>query len=264
MAVAASRNSTPGPSPMNFLPPEWIDRVASTNTTLVQRLENGVLLPAGTVLATDEQTAGRGRGEHQWLTNPGRDLACSFVMHAGVDARDLCSLSMAVALGVADLLDGFGIVAQTKWPNDVVVGQHKICGILPELPSHPAKGKGPAVVVVGVGLNVGMSLDEASAIDQPATSVNIETGMSSAARDLLPGLLPALAPRLQGWMEGGFAALRQDWESRCTGLGQRVTVIDGDSRRQGILAGFGDAGQLRLQEEGETVDVWTGHLRLNS
>ena len=119
---------------MNFLPPQWIDRIQSTNTALVRQLESGKLLRDGTVLATDNQTAGRGRGEHQWLTNPGRDLACSFVLHAGVEARNLCSLSMAVALGVADLLDGLGIMAQTKWPNDVVVGQRKICGILPELP----------------------------------------------------------------------------------------------------------------------------------
>ena len=246
---------------MNFLQPRWIDRIPSTNTALVQQLESGALLPAGTVLATDDQTAGRGRGERQWLTHPGIDLACSFVLHAGIEARHLCSLSMAVALGVADLLDGLDITAQTKWPNDVVVGHRKICGILPELPQPPVQGKSPAIVV-GVGLNVGMSRDEAAAIDQPATSVYIETGRLVAARDLLPGLLTALAPRLEGWMEGGFAGLRQDWESRCAGLGQRVTVIDGDTRRQGTLAGFGDAGQLRLDEGDRTVDVWTGHLRL--
>ena len=82
---------------MNFLQPRWIDRIPSTNTALVRQLESGALLPAGTVLATDDQTAGRGRGERQWLTHPGIDLACSFVLHAGIEARHLCSLSMAVA-----------------------------------------------------------------------------------------------------------------------------------------------------------------------
>lgn len=76
---------------------------------------------------------------------------------------------MAVALGVADLLDELGVIdTQTKWPNDVIVGNRKICGILPELSTN--------CIVVGVGLNVGMSPEEATAIDQPATSVFIETG----------------------------------------------------------------------------------------
>ncbi|MDA0333958.1 MAG: biotin--[acetyl-CoA-carboxylase] ligase [bacterium] len=247
---------------MRFLPPQWIERVASTNTSLLEQLAGGICLAAGTVLATDEQTAGRGRGDHQWQTKPGRDLACSFVLHAAGAAENLCSLSMAVALGVTDMLAGIGIIARTKWPNDVTVGHRKICGILPEL-SHQAWHQGdPAVVVVGVGLNVGMSHAEAAAIDQPATSVHMETGRTASARDLLPELLAALAPRLERWSLGGFASLRPDWENRCAGLGEVVTVIDGDTRRQGVLAGFGNGGQLLLTEAGRTVDIWAGHLRL--
>lgn len=247
---------------MDFLTPQWIDRIPSTNTALLEQLAGGIPLPAGTVLATDEQTAGRGRGANQWQTEPGRDLACSFVLRAAVAAKDLCSLSMAVALGVADLLDRLGITAQTKWPNDVIVGNRKICGILPELSQSPLRQGAPAIVVVGVGLNVGMSRDEATAIDRPATSIVIESGRPITARQLLPDLLKALAPPLDRWSAGGFAALRQDWENRCAGLGQVVTVIDDSIRRQGVLAGFGDGGQLLLTDDGTTVEIWAGHLRL--
>ena len=248
---------------IDFLPPRWLERSPSTNSKLLRELEDGADLPSGTVLATDDQTAGRGRGSNQWQTRPGRDLACSFVLHARVAAEDLCSLSMAVALGVADLLAGLGLPARTKWPNDVIVGSRKICGILPEIPRLPDSGSLPAVVVVGVGLNVGMSREEAAAIDQPATSIFIETGDLPAPRDLLPELLAALAPRLDRWCHGGFRALRDDWESRCAGLGQLVTVVDDGTRRQGVLEGFGDAGQLRLADKDGTVDVWTGHLLLD-
>ncbi len=249
---------------MEFLPPQWIERVPSTNTSLLEQLTSGASLAAGTVLATDRQTAGRGRGTHQWQTEPGRDLACSFVLHAAVAAENLCSLSMAVALGVTDMLAGIGISARTKWPNDVTVDQRKICGILPELSQQAWRHGQPTVVVVGVGLNVGMSQADAAAIDQPATSVHLETGTTATARQLLPALLAALTPRLESWSLGGFAALRPDWESRCAGLGEVVTVIDGDSLRQGVLAGFGDGGQLLLTEAGRTVDIWAGHLRLGA
>jgi BirA family transcriptional regulator, biotin operon repressor / biotin---[acetyl-CoA-carboxylase] ligase len=252
---------------MDFLTPLWIDRVPSTNTALLEQLGSGTPLPAGTVLATDEQTDGRGRGARQWRSEPGRDLACSFVLHAEVTGQTLCSLSMAVALGVTDMLHGLGVTAQTKWPNDVTVGHRKICGILPELSHGVQPPERPTVVVVGVGLNVGMSRDEAAMIDQPATSVHIEavhdaSAGPASARQLLPVLLAALSPRLARWSEGGFQTLRPDWERRCAGLGEVVTVIDDDGQRHGTLAGFGDAGQLLLRSSGTTAEIWAGHLRL--
>lgn len=255
---------------MQFLPPTWVDSIASTNTALLEQLDAGQALPSGTVLATDNQTAGRGQGVRQWQTTAGRDLACSFVLRAPVEMKALCSLSMAVALGVVDLLEGLGLQASTKWPNDVVVasaqGLSKICGILAELPGTASATSRP-VVVVGVGLNVGMTHTTAVAIDQPATSVFIETGEARSARALLPELLAALAPRLEKWSTDGFAALRPDWELRCVGLTEPVTIVDGAHERRGVLAGFGDAGQLLLSEDGAhgpAVDVWSGHLRLAS
>ena len=241
---------------MRFQDPQWFDRITSTNTALLDRVEGGEDVPGGTVLATTEQTAGRGRGSRRWLTHPGLDLACSFLLRTDVEARRLCSLSMAVALGVCDMLGDRGVAARPKWPNDVVVGGRKICGILPELPRRRA-----GAVVVGVGLNVGMSRDEAEALDQPATSLFLEVGEPTPARDLLAGLLAALTPRLDTWEAGGFAALRADWEAACVWLGAPVTVVDGDVRRPGVLTGFGADGELLLDEGAGPVAVWTGHLR---
>ena len=166
---------------------------------------------------------------------------------------------MAAALGVADCLEEHGLTAQTKWPNDVIVGRRKIAGILPE----PAPGRGPpGLVVVGVGLNLGMTRAEAEAIDQPATSVLVETGSAPSPREVLPLLLRRLSPWLEAWGRGGFAALRGGWEAGCAGLGERVTVVDGGQRLSGMLAGFGEDGQLLLDEGGSVREVWAGSLSL--
>ena len=98
--------------------------------------------------------------------------------------------------------------------------------------------------MLGIGLNLGMTRAEAEAIDQPATSVLVETGSAPSPREVLPGLLRRLTPWLEAWTAGGFAALRAGWEARCAGLGERVTVVDGGQRLSGVLAGFGDGGQL--------------------
>lgn len=249
---------------MNFLPPQWIDRIPSTNTALLQQLQGGESLPSGTVLAAHEQTAGRGRGSNRWQSAAGRDLMCSFVLHTTVEIKNLCSLSMAVALGISDFLATLAVQAQTKWPNDVVVKGRKICGILPELGRSAAADDRTAVLVVGVGLNVGMSAAEAAGVDQPATSVSMEVSGTFHAADLLPGLLAALQPRMDNWTSAGFGGLQQDWEARCIGLGEMVTIIDGDELRRGVLVSFGEAGQLRLDENGTVSDIWTGNLRMGS
>ena len=247
---------------MNFHPPEWIERVPSTNSLLLERIGSGAGAPPGTVLATDDQTGGRGRGRRTWVSRPGSDLACSFVLEAaGTDPRHLGSLSMAAALGVADCLEEHGVKARTKWPNDVIAGRRKIAGILPE----PVPGSGrPGLVVVGIGLNLGMTRAEAEAIDQPATSILVETGSAPLPRQVLPRLLKRLSPWLETWGAGGFAALRGGWEERCAGLGERVTVVDDGQRLSGVLAGFGEEGQLLLEEGGSVREVWAGSLALDS
>ncbi len=245
---------------MSFHPPEWIEQVPSTNSLLLGRIASGDA-PPGTVVATDDQTGGRGRGQRTWVSRPGSDLACSLVLEAAEDPRHLGSLSMAAALGVADCLADQGLTAQTKWPNDVIVGRRKIAGILPE----PAPGSGqPQLVVLGIGLNLGMTRAEAEAIDQPATSVLVETGSAPSPREVLSALLQRLTPWLEAWTAAGFAALRRGWEARCAGLGERVTVVDGGERLSGVLAGFGDGGQLLLEEGGAVREVWAGSLSLGS
>lgn len=243
---------------MELREPEWVDRVTSTNTVLLERLSAGERLPAGFVLAAREQTAGRGRDGHVWRSHPGRDLSCSLVLAAPDDPLRLPSLALAVALGAAAALEDLGVRARTKWPNDVLAGERKIAGVLPEL--APA-GAGASAVVVGIGLNVNMSRAEAASIDQPATSILAETGWLAPVPEVLERLLRALSPRLAAWQAGGFGALSPEWSRRCVGLGHAVEVADGATRRRGILAGFGAGGQLLLrQADGRTVEVWSGSL----
>ena len=245
---------------MEFASPEWIDRVTSTNTVLIDRLNGDEQLTSGYVLATTDQTAGRGRGQHRWTSQPGRDLCVSFVLHAQIEPSHLCSLSMAVALGIVACLEKFGIKAQTKWPNDVVVGDRKISGILPEL----TRGS-PQPIVIGMGINIGMSTTEAETqIDQPATSLFMETGKTPMPSELLATLLSTLSPRIDDWMTHGFAAMLASWEDYCVGLGDRVRIIDGNGRSySGTLVGFGGNGQLLLKDATGTTEIWSGTLRLN-
>lgn len=240
---------------MRFLAPEWHERVTSTNSILLERLRGGEELTSGFVLAAREQAEGRGRYERKWVSKGGGDLAFSFLMRTRVGVPQLLSLPQAVALGVREGLEEFGIEVRVKWPNDLLVGGRKICGILAE-----REGEG---LVVGVGVNVNMGREEAAGIDRPATSMMIESGRAFAVEGVLERVLERLPEWIEKWEKGGFAALREAWTARCVGLGEEVEVGEARERSGGVLEGFGEAGQLLLrQADGRVKEVWSGDVGL--
>lgn len=240
-----------------FREPEWQAVLPSTNTALRQRVEAGEELPSGFVLAAVAQTEGRGRYGRRWQSGAGRDLTFSFLYSGRRDATRLASLPMAVALGVTAFLEAAGQDAAVKWPNDVRIRHRKICGILAE--SVPAGGV--ARVVLGAGLNVNLTAEQAAGIDQPATSLLIETGREHDIRDVLRSLLPHLASSIATWEESGFAGLRAAWLSRSDLLGAQVEVVDGDTRLAGVMADVGTDGELLVRLADSTIrPIWSGDL----
>ena len=244
---------------MQFLPPEWHDRLPSTNTVLLDRVRTGASVASGFVLVAREQTAGRGRYNRRWVAEPGQNLTFSFLYTARASAEQLASLPLSVALGIADALSVYGIATQVKWPNDVLIDGGKICGMLLERSAmiHPEG----AAIVVGIGLNVNMDATTAAMIDRLATSMRIETGREYAVEKVLDGVLRALAQRLDRWEAEGFAGMRAEWLARCALLGQRIRVGEGAQAKTGILSGFGDCGQMLLKtDDGMLHEIWAGDV----
>lgn len=236
--------------PMNFQI-QWHDQLASTNTHLKDRLDSGAVLGSGTIIAAHEQTQGRGRQGRHWLAARDTNLTFSVFIRTECPPEWLPSASMAAAIAVAELMEARGLNPTLKWPNDVMVNGRKISGILAEI----ATGG----IVIGIGLNVNMP--DASHIDQPATSLLIESGQTHNLERLLEQLCGFLGRALEKWIAAGFGGIRRDWESRIPNLGQRVTVRDGDSTSRGTLEGFGEYGELRMRlDDGRLIQIWAGDL----
>ena len=160
---------------------------------------------------------------------------------------------MAAALAVTEMLNARGITAAPKWPNDVLVGNRKICGILSERVE-------PAGIIVGIGLNVNMSTEETETIDRPATSMLIETGRATELSQTLKALLELLEYWIEQWEAGGFSSLREIWTDRAGPIGKSLTVHDGDRKKSGTLAGFGDHGELLLKTANGIETIWSGDI----
>lgn len=131
----------------------WLDEVDSTNNYIKARKGE---IPPFALVAARSQTAGRGQRGNSWESEPGRNFIFSFRFSPeGIDPSEQFVISEAAALVMAALLRDYGIEAKIKWPNDIYVGNRKICGILIE---NSLMGRSIVDAVVGIGLNVNQDL----------------------------------------------------------------------------------------------------------
>lgn len=242
--------------PFRFLPVEWRDALPSTNTALIERVRRDLNTPSGVVLAARAQTAGRGRQQRRWNTAPGRNLTFSFLWNTPVPPDTAPALALAIATGVARMLEAEGLAPTIKWPNDVQVSGRKIAGILCE-------SAGGAALVAGIGLNVNMDAAEAAEIDQPATSLALETGRSFVLEHVLTSLLQHLGPAIDAWAAHGFPGFREGYLRFAPNAGSVLRVRDGEAYVEGVLAGFNDHGALRLRlPGGEIRECYSGDVQM--
>ena len=237
---------------------EWYDRLASTNAHMREQFLRGMPIHSGLIVAAREQTAGRGRQDRTWLSAPNQNLCCSLFLETTAELMAVPSLTMAATLAITEMLNAKRIPAAPKWPNDILVGRKKICGILSERverTENPQTG-----IIVGIGLNINMTPAEAAAIDRPATSMLIETGQAGDPEQTLESLLAPLEEWIGQWEKGGFDALRPTWTQKAGPIGKTLTVHDGDLRKTGRLAGFGGQGELLLQTPDGLETIWSGDV----
>jgi BirA family biotin operon repressor/biotin-[acetyl-CoA-carboxylase] ligase len=244
---------------------EWYDRLASTNLEMRDRFFNAQGVRNGLIIAVHEQTAGRGRQDRKWISSSGKNLCFSLFIETESELEIVPSLTMAAALAVDDLLRGMGILSAPKWPNDVLVNGKKICGILSERVEMGERAAVPASapkqgIIVGIGLNVNMSTEDAASIDRPATSILIETDQAGDTTRLLESLFEPLNYWISEWEKGGFSMLREPWTRKSGPIGRPLTVHDGDLKKSGSLAGFGDHGELLLQTGNGIETIWSGDV----
>ena len=220
-----------------FLPEGWrlevVGETDSTNDELRRRESEA----PGLVVLAERQTAGRGRRGAAWLSAAGECLTFSVLLRPSEPKALWPRLSLATGLAVAEALGRCGLEARIKWPNDVLVGGKKICGILVEAAADR--------VIVGIGLNV---LSERFPEGLEATSVCLESGRKVERAELLSMVLRAL----EGWSReigSGFPQMLERVRERCALSGEMVRLTSGERSLEGEVVGIGDGGELLVRTE---------------
>ena len=239
---------------------EWpvhiFDTIDSTNAEALRLIERGVAAPF--MVLAERQVAGRGRRGRKWVSPFAESLYHSLVLRIDGGMRQIEGLSLVVGLAVMHALRDMGIAeAGLKWPNDVLVGEKKIAGILLELVGDPAD---VCHVVLGVGINVNMqSTDE---VDQQWTSMCLEAGRNFDRNELVARLGAKLQHYLELHRASGFAAIQSEWEQHHLWQGRAVSLIAGVNKIDGIVLGIDHQGALRLKVEGVEKNFSGGELSL--
>ncbi len=220
----------------------------STNAQGLEALQQGV--HSGLFVA-EYQHAGRGRRGRQWLSPLASSLCFTLAWRFNSGAAALEGLSLAVGLALQQALAELG-VAQVglKWPNDLLVDNAKLAGILIELSGDAA---GECQVAIGVGLNVALPEGLAEQLDQPCIDLRA-LGFEGERTELLATLVRQLVRVLQRFESGGFAQLRPAWEAANVFQGRSVRLTSGVHSFEGVCLGVTDQGALRLQtDKGQEV-----------
>lgn len=241
---------------MRIITPQWFETLPSTNAWLKECLLAGEAILPGTVIAARTQTDGRGRKERRWETGCG-NLAFSVYIVSQRGMAELPTLPMVCALAVAEYLDVLGLSAELKWPNDILIGGKKVCGILSEIIRSSLES---ADIVVGVGLNLNMSPEECVEIERSATSVCIESGENHEAGEVLDALLPNLVRTVDCWEREGFGGLRPGWIRRAAKLGEPVQISSGTRHYAGRFTDIGPLGELILATENGPQSIQLGEV----
>jgi len=233
---------------------EVVAETASTNALVADRAREGA--PDGLVVMAEHQTAGRGRLDRTWETPPGTALTFSMLLRPTAPPATWPWLPLLTGLGAATALQRLGYAATVKWPNDVLIGERKVGGILVERVETPTG----AAAVVGIGINTGMAADQLPV--PTATSLSLEPGPEDTpARDeVLVAVVEAVRALYDDWQRDP-GALAERYGAACVTVGRRVRVeLPAGGTLEGEAVAVDDAGRLVVETSEGRHQVGAGDV----
>ena len=245
-------------------------KIGSTNTAAMAAAAEGA--PEGSVFLAEEQTAGRGRGAHSWQSPRSTGIYCSVIVRPSLPPSDVLVLSLAAGLAVQSAIQQLDscVVADLKWPNDLLIGGQnsgqnsgpnggkKVCGILTEMNAEATRVR---YIVIGVGINVNQA---SFPKDLPATSLRLVTGSEWSRVDLVAALLKSLDREYRQLLECGDAResilRRFAWNSSWV-QGKAVRIEENGSSFEGTTEGLDPRGFLQVRTAKGLQIVLSGTVR---
>jgi BirA family biotin operon repressor/biotin-[acetyl-CoA-carboxylase] ligase len=239
---------------------EILHSVDSTNRYLLNKLAGGSI--HGQVCLAEFQSAGRGRRARRWVAPYGSGLCMSLGWDFGAEPAALTALGLAVAVGVARVLDNIGVAeVGIKWPNDIFHKNKKLGGILIDLQTQ---GGGPAHTVIGIGINFSLPPELVATLGekfrQPWTDLRSAVDKPLSRNQVVASLLNELVPLLSSYQDAGFGPLRSHWQRYDYLTGRDVELDMSGKLISGSYQGVDSDGALILSLDGRLGKYFSGDV----
>lgn len=230
------------------------DQVDTTQRIAHELAQRGAM--EGTIVISEEQTAGRGQLGRNWY-NPSRvNIAASIILRPELPIRDASKLTLMAASAFARSLQREGIDATIKWPNDLLLNGKKIGGILTEMQTE---GDRIQAVILGFGFNVnGETIPEE--LLHRATSLKRETGIVHRRSELLARLLEDLESEYELFLETGFRPIQEHWLQNAAYLNETISLKTAGKTKTGVMRGISPEGALLLETEAGVEPIYSAEI----
>ena len=234
--------------------------IGSTNTAAMEAGAAGA--PEGSVFLAEEQTAGRGRAAHSWHSAQGSGIYCSVLLRPLLPPSEVLLLSLAAALAVrsaiAEIQSAFA--PDLKWPNDLMLGEKKVCGILTEMNAEPTRVR---YLVIGIGINVNQA-SFPPALQGQATSLRMATGSEWSRVELCAALLKSLHREYAEFVRSpaSRSAIVQRFSANSPMVRGRAVRVEENGEFEGTTDGLDERGFLRVRTANVLLTVMSGTVRL--
>ena len=231
----------------------------STNNKAYSLAED--LSPEGTIVLAEYQNAGRGRMGRTWVSVPGKSISLSIILRPPVTPDSAPGITLVMAVALSDTLREFGIHNHSiKWPNDILINNRKISGILTELKMY---GSRIGFVIAGMGINTGPVKDSLPEELKPfASSIYDETGISIERLPFLRKLLKNIEAAYFDYLKSGLDALLPRWRDNSDIFGKRVSALKEGEAVEGTVRGICGDGSLEIETADGEVKITSGEITL--
>lgn len=240
----------------------YLEQIGSTNDLAKEKAENENA--SGIVYISETQTNGKGRFKRKWYSKIGSGIWASVLIRPDIEIRYATGYSILCAVAVARAINKItGLNSKIKWPNDVIIGGKKVCGILAEM-----SGKNNKIdwIVIGFGINVNISKSDLDpVILEKATSISIEKGEDISRLLLLEGVINEFEELFLKYKEEkSLLFILKEYEALSAVYNKKVELIEGDLSEFGVVKGFAEDGSLLLETENGIEKIGYGEVSLRS
>ncbi|MFQ5729681.1 MAG: biotin--[acetyl-CoA-carboxylase] ligase [Waddliaceae bacterium] len=211
-----------------------------------------------TLVTAYSQSAGRGRSSRQWKSPAKQNIYASFCFVMPKESPNLSNITQIMAISVLETLDSIGFKAKVKWPNDLLLSGKKVGGILCEILNQ----RGLIWVILGIGININMPQELLQTIDQPATSLLVESGTPLEIGMITQKLQKHFVRNLKIFLEKGFSPFLSDYKAKLVHSPQQLLHFKQDDQEwEGVFHSINDDGSLSLKlESGEIKKIFSGEI----